>query len=361
MTAPLHKPMPNLPARTAMRLGWWHGLWHRLLLLGHVDEPPPPPPSQAPPQIQALILLLEDHRSQFAAVARTLGAEYKGGYWMMYLLAPLAVMISAGAADFTHQSRLLSGIELVLIALILALFIAMRRGDWQDGWIRARRTAEHLRYLPLVAPFVVEPQVNWYEQLASRHGMRLIVDEEITGVCAWLGAGDAVGKMRLDEEPFRAGYLQYVDDVLVQQIHYHARKAAMEQTLARRISVMSTGFFFITLVCTALLFLETLIAPDDLNGNHPPHYLRFFATTLPAIAGGLRGLLAQGESHRVAALSEGMSVRLAQLRLELQTLRGSEVSAQTMETLVWNAVQELLSEADTWMRLQESVPLSVAG
>jgi hypothetical protein len=79
------------------------------------------------------------------------------------------------------------------------------------------------------------------------------------------------------------------------------------------------------------------------------------------MGGSLRGLLAQGESHRVAALSEGMSLRLAQLRTELQTLRGPADPGGKLENLVWNAVQELLSEADTWMRLQESVPLSVAG
>lgn len=360
MTDLARKPVPNVPERRRLRLGWWHNLWHRLLLIGHADVEPPPPITEAPPSIQALTVLLEDHRSQFAAAARALGAEYKGGYWMMYLLAPLAVMSSAAASSLISHSRLLSGIELLLISSILVLFMVVRRGRWQDRWIQSRRTAEHLRYLPLVAPFVADSQANWYDQLAARHGMRLTVDQEISRVCAWLGTGETVAKLRLENEQFDAGYFKYLNDVLTQQIHYHARKAAMEYALTRRISLVSTSFFIVTIICTALLFLESVLVSAGLDRYLPSQYLRFFATTLPAIGGALRGLLAQGESHRVAALSEGMSIRLAQLRAELQKMGGG-VSRQRLEDLVWNAVQELLSEADTWMRLQESVPLSVAG
>jgi hypothetical protein len=361
MTELAQKPVPNVPERRRLRLGWWHYLWHQLLLIGHPDVEPPPPITDGPPLIQALTVLLEDHRSQFATAARALGAEYKGGYWMMYLLAPLAVMSSAATWSLTRHSRLLSGIELLLVSSMLVLFIVVRRGRWQDRWIQSRRTAEHLRYLPLVAPFIVDSQANWYEQLAERHGMRLTVDQETSRVCAWLGASEAVSRLRSENEQFDAGYHKYLNDVLTQQIHYHQRKAALEYMLTRRISLVSTSFFIVTIICTVLLFLESMLASAGLDRWLPSQYLRFFATSLPAIGGALRGLLAQGESHRVAALSEGMSIRLAQLRAELQRMRAGEVSRQKLEDLAWNAVQELLSEADTWMRLQESVPLSVAG
>jgi hypothetical protein len=53
-------------------------------------------------------------------------------------------------------------------------------------------------------------------------------------------------------------------------------------------------------------------------------------------------------------------LRLGQLRLQMQSLPSGAESIGELENIVWNAAQELLSEADTWMRLQESVPLSVA-
>ncbi len=360
MTDLLQKPAPNVPARQMARLGWWHRLIHGLLLAGHPDHPPPPPISEAPPPIQMLTSLLEDHRSQFAAAARSLSSDYKGGYWMMYLLAPIAVMTAAAASVFGHFGPLLSGIELFVVLMILGLYIAMRQGQWQEGWIRARRTAEHLRYLPLIAPFVADPRANWYEQFAARRGSRLTVDPELTRVCAWLGGGGAVGKLRLDDPQFVAGYVKYVDDTLAQQIQYHAGKAAMEHALARRIGGMSVGFFGITILCTALLFLEALTGWFGFQGRILSHYLRFLATGLPALGGGLRGLLAQGESHRVAAISEGMSIRLAQLRAELRAIPAGTNHVDDLENVVWNALQELLSEADTWMRLQESAELSVA-
>jgi hypothetical protein len=359
MTELARTPIDRSADRRGARLGWWHGFWRRLLLLGHI-EAPPPPVAEASPPIRALTLLIEEHRSHFAESARALGADYKGGYWMMFLFAPAAVLAAAATVDFGRNGRLLSGIELLLIGAILILFIAMRRSRWQERWIQARRTAEHLRYLPLVAPFVADTSKNWYEQFAERHGMRIVVDEEVTRVCSLLASASSLARMSLADRGFRTGYLQYVDDVLAQQIHYHARKAAVEQALARRISRMSTAFFAITIVCTALLFVETMVTPANAGGLIPSHYLRFLATGLPAIGGGLRGVLAQGESHRIAALSLGMSVRIAQLRDEIRALATRDTPDDGLENAVWNVAQELLLEADTWMRLQEAVPLSVA-
>jgi hypothetical protein len=361
MTDLAQRPVLSVPGHQRARLGWWHGLVHRLLLLGHSDPPPPPPISDAPPPIRDLTLLLEHHRMQFAAAARTLSADYKGGYWMMYLLAPLAVLTAAAATSFGYFGSVLSGLELFVITLILLLFIAMRRGRWQEGWIRARRTAEHLRYLPLVAPFVGDVRSNWYEQLAVRHGTRVVVDPEVTRVCEWLGAGTAARHSRLNDPASCTAFVEYLDASLAQQVHYHGEKATIEHALTRRISLISTGFFCITIGCTALLFAESTTRWFVLDHYVSSHLLRFLATGLPAVGAGLRGLLAQGESHRVAALSEGMSLRLAQLRTELAKLTARGVDATALENLVWDAVQELLSEADTWMRLQESVPLSISG
>jgi hypothetical protein len=243
---------------------------------------------------------------------------------------------------------------------ILGLFLFLRRGNWQEHWVRARRTAEHLRYLPLVAPFVQNPCANWYEELAARRGLRIIVDDEVTRVCAWLGHGNATAALRLEDPAFLAGYRIYVDNLLAQQIHYHADKAAMEHTLGRRISHTSDAFFWITLGCAFLLFLVAWMPSGSLVLQTPGEYLPLFATVLPAIGAAFRGVLAQGESHQVAALSEGMSLRLGQLRLQMQSLPSGAESIGELENIVWNAAQELLSEADTWMRLQASVPLSVA-
>jgi hypothetical protein len=360
MTDLTKKPQLHLPDTGTGRLGWWHEVWRRALLAGHRSLQPAPVAGAVPLPIQELALTIEDYRSQFATAARTLGADYKGGYWLMYFFAPVAVLSSASEAVFTGSGRMLSVVELVFVLSILLLFLLLRRRKWQERWVRARRTAEHLRYLPLVAPFVQSPCANWYEELAARRGLRIIVDEEVTRVCAWLGHGNATEALRLEDPAFVAGYRIYVDNLLAQQIHYHADKAAMEHTLGRRISHASNAFFWITVGCAALLFLQTLPPSGGPLMRIPGPYLRIFATVLPAFGAGLRGVLAQGESHQVAALSEGMSLRLGQLRLQMQSLPSGAESIGELENIVWNAAQELLSEADTWMRLQESVPLSVA-
>lgn len=362
MTTDRNRNSTHLPAHvTRPRLGWWHSFWRTALLVGHGHQDLAVLSPSMPGPIRDLTVLIETRRSEFAAIARTRGADYKGGYWMMYLVAPLAVLCSALAAVAIGSGRVLAGIEFVMIVAILLLFMAMRHGGWQERWIRARRTSEHLRYLPLVAPFVRNRTVNWYEDVAAHHGMRIIVDEEVTRMCLWLAQQDAARSLRLDDRAFCAEYLTYVDALLRQQIAYHANNSDLEHALSWRISLTSSIFFGVTILATALLFLESLTASLGIDHYLSPRMLRLCATVLPAIGAGLRGVLAQGESHRVAALSEGMAIRLAQLRDQIAKLPPTAAESGELESLVWNAVQELLSEADTWMRLQESVPLSVAG
>ena len=355
------KPTLNAPRPRRDRLGWWHEICRRMLLVGHDAPEIPQPLFDAPEPVRGLLLQLEDHRSQFAEGARAFGGDYKGGYWMMYLFAPLAVLFAAAAWSAPEFSAPLAGAELVVIVMILVLFLIMRRARWQELWVRTRRTAEHLRYLPLVAPFVRDPKVNWYQDVAGAHGTRIVIDDEVTRVCVWLAHTNAAHALRLDDAAHYLGFVRYVDATLTQQIQYHAEKAAAERALARRISLASTAFFVITIICTALLFLAHWTEAIGLDHVLAPQFLRMAATVLPAIGAGLRGLLAQGESHRVAALSAGMSVRLTQLREQLRALAQTPSSRATLEDIVWNSTQELLSEADTWMRLQEAVPLTVAG
>jgi hypothetical protein len=353
-SAPVHTTATR-PTRRA-RLGWLHTFFHAALTAGHrLPEEPVPPLEDVPGAVRELAQQVEEYRSEFAAAARSLGSDYQGGYWMMYLIAPLAVACSATAAARLLSPRLMSGIEFLLMVVILGLFTVMRRGGWQEKWIRARRTAEHLRYLPLVAPFVAHGNGNWYEQLAARRGLRIIVDPEVTRVCSLLDRNGTADALRLEDSVFYAGYIRYVEVLLRQQIQYHTQKAGVERALSHRVGLTSTAFFAVTIICTFMLFIV------HLEGRLQLEYLRVFATVLPAIGAGLRGVLAQGESHRVATLSEGMAIRLGQLRSQLQGLPAERASTDGLESLVWNAVQELLSEADTWMRLQESAPLSVAG
>jgi CHASE3 domain sensor protein len=311
-----------------------------------------------------LTALVEAARAPYVHDARLHGAEYRGAYSAMYLIAPLTVWCGVAATDGAHHSRLLSGVEFLLILTILMLFLVMKRSDWQGRWVQSRRTAEHLRYLPLVAPFIDGRRKNWYDDVARRHGTTVSADAKVTRVCGELVHTEAVVTMRaeLSNAKFNKGFRRYFDEILTEQIQYHTAKAAAEHALARRISVASIVLFVVTLVCTALLFFKQFVIVNGIAPYLPSlSALRHLATVLPAIGGGLRGLLAQSESHRVAKLSEGTALRLAQLQRELRELSPESEPTHHLEKLVWAAVQEMLAEADTWLRLQESVPLSLGG
>ena len=357
MTEPNFEPDIDPPRVGASRLGWCHHVMQRALLVGARAAVAPREPGVAPAALQDIVRRVEAHRDPYVRAAHYLAAEYRGGYSAMFLVSPLMVWCGVSATHGGAQSRLLSGIEFLLILSILLLFLVMRKAQWQTRWVNARRTAEHLRYLPLIAPLVTDTESNWYQNVAARFGQSVSADSVITGVCKSLSERGLARDARLDDGAYGREFRIYVDGILTEQIRYHASKAESEHELGRRISLASFAFFGATIVCTALLFFEHF-------GDSPylpsPTTLRDLATVLPAIGAGLRGLLAQSESHQVATLSEGMSVRLAQLQFQLRALPESG-SADAVATTVWNAVQEMLSEADTWLKLQESVPLTLGG
>lgn len=339
------------------RLGWCHHIMRRALLAGVSSADDAHAPGEPPPALRPLVEIVEEYRQPYVHAAHYLAAEYRGGYSAMYLVSPILVWCGVASTHGPLQSRLLSGIEFLLIFFILILFLVMRRSRWQTRWVNARRTAEHLRYLPLIAPFVRNPESNWYDDVAHRFGQRLINEPAISRICRSLAGRFPIESIRLDDPVLATQFRTYVDEILTAQISYHASKAKSEHELGRRISLASFAFFGATIVCTALLFFE--------NFNNAPFLpsattLRDLATVLPAIGAGLRGLLAQSESHQVATLSEGMSARLGQLQRELRGLPESGANENVAVT-VWNAVLEMLSEADTWLKLQESVPLTPGG
>lgn len=352
-------PLLTLPEDLHPRgslLGSFHRIGRRLLLMGH--RFPSQGRSPRPPQpLATFVNTLEKHRSAFAQAARLYSARYQDGYWLMFLAAALAVICAAAGATWGNE-RTFAGVETFLMAGTILLYWRMRSGRWREKWLRARRAAECLRYLPLVAPFVTDRSRNWYETLTDRNAL----EPEVTRFCAWAAKHDIVADTPLLDPQVYADYRDYFAATLEGQIAYHAARARQEKALTHRLGMASNLFFIVAVGCTALIFLRPYFAGTVIEGFTPSAAtLRFLATVLPAVGACARGLLAQSESHRMAALSESLESALTSHLQQVRALAAPHGpdGITAIERLAWTAVRELLSEADTWKSLQDTVPLSL--
>lgn len=348
----LSLPQDLRPPRSL--LGHFHRIGRWLLLAGHGFQPHAGSPP-LPQSLSAFVNVLEEHRRAYAQAARLYSARYQDGYWLMYLAVALAVVCAAGGATWGSE-RVFAGIETFLMAGTIALYWRMRSGRWREKWLRARRTAECLRYLPLIAPFVTDRSRNWYETLADRNAQ----DPEVTRFCAWVAQQKIAADISLLDPQVYREYRDYLAGTLEAQIAYHEARARQETALTHRLGAASNLFFIVAAVCTALIFLRPYLG--GLASFTPSAAtLRFLATVLPAVGACARGLLAQSESHRMATLSASVQAALTSHLQKLRALPSPQAQdgAPAVERLTWAAVRELLSEADAWKSLHDTAELSL--
>ncbi|MCE4555702.1 hypothetical protein [Pelomonas cellulosilytica] len=357
--------MSPLTARLA-RAGIDTGLPHRLLrraVMALAKTPaatavaPSPLPGFLAPLAQALAPRFAAHDQAAVAAAN----RYRSAFWLSYALSAVAVLLavlplSVPAHHALHEPvAVAAGVtEFVLILAIIALY---RRGNsrgWRDRWVRERAVAEQLRYLPLLAPFAAQRpdgDDNWYLRLLGPqdglpHDAAAVSQEGLADVAAQCRSLQSLPAWRelfraLDDAGRRGAYAGFVAQELQRQAAYHDGVAAREAAFAHRVHRLGTGLFMLTAAAVGLHLVV-----------HLP-VLVLLATGLPALASALHGILAHGESRRLAAGSRRQARALRALQRELDALRAAEPlpDAIRLAPVVLRAVQLLLDEHLDWREL----------
>ena len=288
----------------------FHRIVQRILLVGVRLAETPPPPEPAPPERMRPLIeaVAEDHR-RFDLRAVTFGNRYRSGFWSIYLLSAVAVLVRDPAARArlgrpaarAHPlARIWALAEVGVIAVVIAIYRIGHKRDWQGQWLAARTTAELTWYLPLVAPlidFAAHPeQFDWYAQVFD---LGQADGGEVAALCARVGGIARRALAGAWQEPgFAAAYARWTIDVLEGQRHYHLGVAQRQHALLHRVHRINAGLFG----ATALGALAHLVVHTV--------WLSLVTTFFPALGASLHGALAQSEAYRLSTTSEGLAADL---------------------------------------------------
>jgi hypothetical protein len=209
---------------------------------------------------------------------------------LLYVLAPLAVLIVAAQVVFAPSRQYLAWFEFGVLAVLTVLHLIARRAGWHARWISARYLAEQLRsqtFLGLTGILTIvtgaasgqrEDEVSWTERAAAE---------------VWLT------RPRFDPpaDPSLLVDVLYKHWIKDQQVYHRdtSRKYRQRSTVFQALSV---GLFSVS---TVAALLHSLGAGG--TAARPFKWWDFLAIVIPALAGALSGYAAQRDYSRHAERS----------------------------------------------------------
>jgi hypothetical protein len=332
-----------------------HRLIQRVLLIGsNFAEPPAAPAVTPPPALAPLIAALAAARDRFDALATHFGDRYRSGFWAIYLLSAVAVLcavlpLAIGWDSAGHGTRIAGAcalLEILIIAVVAAVYWLGHRADWQGRWLYTRTVAELVGYLPLIAPLIEFPQPvtepNWYYRILEP-GQTLREAGEISRVCARheeQARGALAGAWH--DAAFVRAYAAWVVGVLEGQQLYHRRLAGRQHALMHRVHRLTALLFLATAICALLHLLIHSV------------WLSLATTFFPALAAGLHGALAQSEAYRLEnnsrTLADELQASIGSIR-SLIAVHAEGTCPPMLQEAIRSAIALILAEHQDWHML----------
>lgn len=273
----------------------FHELCRRMLLLGipPADGSITVPAAGPPPDIELSgtppdLLFLDQEAKRF-------GDLYRSTYSANYLLGSVAVALALLTIGLPSAGRVFIGLEMLVIALILGLYLTATRRDWHRKWLESRRQAELTRYQPLMS-------------VASPAGPPSpLLQQQV--------------------------FWMWIRRLLSEQVNYHNLRAHTERHFRRRVHLVSFACFGLTAFAVlAHLFIHS-------------QWLSIAAAFLPTVAGALTGIMAHAESERLEVDSESISSSLQELLRVVPNIGTEPAEARRF---IDRCLDVLLSDIDDW-------------
>jgi Protein of unknown function (DUF4231) len=264
---------------------------------GAVRAPQEPPPllalAEGRPWLADAAPLIEHVHRYYSRADQVAGRQqrrFRLVNRLLYILAPLAVLIVAGQVVFAPRRQYLAWFEFGVLAFLTVLHLLARQAHWHARWLSARYLAEQLRsqtFLGLTGILTIvtaagggqrDDEVSWTEQAASE---------------VWLT------RPRFDPP----GDTSLLVDVLYQQWirpqqDYHRSTSTKYQQRSAVFQAVSVSLFAVS---TAAALLHSLGAGG--TPARPFKWWDFLAIAIPAMAGALSGYAAQRDYARHAERS----------------------------------------------------------
>ena len=294
----------------------------------------------------------------FDELSNYYGNQYRGSFIFNYLMGAFAVFVALVPVGFAfehnfghnahHYELLFTAIELVVILTILLVYhigakphglhqsrsilgIRLNR-RWHERWIEYRILAERFRYMEILYPIGINPQV---EGSARKEDLG-----------DWTNAYYA---MRLDQQKIErtqdmAAYKAKLMSVMKAQSDYHYKDTHRSEHIHHRLHTFATWLFYGTLVACASHFVWHNAILTLASG--------FF----PALAAAMHGILASGEFNTLADISNQMHGRINKL---VQKLEGN-ANEDEIRSIAIDFHNIVIGEALKWKSMfkDKNVPLA---
>lgn len=301
--------------------------------------------------------------------ATQLGRLYRSAYVLSFLLAALAVFVGL-LSVLDVWNHLFGGIaaaktfcaaaELALIFLIIGITLAGRHARWHQRFLDARALAELLRHVRVLAPIGRIGRVFTGRLSAAE------IDDSWT---VWY-ARATLRELPLPNARADSGFLQgTITAVLTHEVegqirYHHANHQSLEQAHHRLDKAGETLFRTTVLLC--LIWLAVVAIFGFAGVDHREwisHTLKsimtFLGAVLPAFAGALAGIRAQGDFRASANQSLTTETELKDLLQHAKTKMPQTYHAAFV--LLEALADSMTSELGKWRLMFRHRPLAMPG
>jgi hypothetical protein len=284
------------------------------------------------------------HFDRMDAIANRLAGLYRGAFLANYTLGVIAVLFAllgnVNAAD-ESRARLWLVLELMAIAIIMALIVSLRLRRWHFRSVECRYLAEQFRILCYLYPLGLtappfrlpahqmhsDVRKSWMEwRLRSLLRQRPLPELHLT----------------LAEAGRR--YKEIADNLLQGQMAYHERNQASLKMIEKRLDWMGWISIFFAAVACGMHF----------HFHDPPVglWLTLCAAGFPAAAAASHAIGSQGEFRRLAERSEAMRSSLKTIYDRMEKLSGDKkLSPATLRKECADLAALMIEEVVDWQIL----------
>ena len=292
---------------------------------------------------------LPEHYGWASTLANYYAGRYRNSFFLGYLLSSIAVGFGAAGGLVTsalllwvpNSSLVTAGTELVILLAILTVVWTARRQRFHERWLAYRSLTEGFRSLTYTLPLA----------RASTLSARGDAGEE--SWTDWLHRA-VVREVGLPSASLTPAHLAearklLVNDILPEQIDYHARNAATQSAVDRRLHRWTRWFFLIAILIAAF---HTYDAVKDMASEEGGIVLKrlmlglsVLGVTIPAAAAAMHGFLSQGEFEATADRSRRAKRTLARLKAEGEQ---APLTSAALGELAAETAAAMQSELGAW-------------
>jgi len=300
---------------------------------------------------------------QFAwadGISSRLSDAYRSGMCLNFVLAALAVILGAAylPLGLAEQKWIFAGIELALLASIVAITLIGKRYAWHARWFETRRVAEYLRHGPIMLALgVFRPTGKWpgsadraWPEQYARHTLR------------FAGLPD----LALDHHYLRAVLEKLLLPHVEGQRDYHRAKARRLRKVDHRLDHFAEILFVLAIVSVSIYLLLKLGAGLGLLPYSWPGsvslWLTFLGIAFPTLGASIAGIRFFADFERFAAISDVTAGKLQGVAERIALLLASPdraISYGPVSALAHQVDEIVLEELENWQAVFSAKHISL--